>query len=289
MYPDASRHRITDLKRYNCTPQRAALVRMKAAVSDLFLVINANYRRNTMGSSALKSRICCLDLDTFFVSVERLKRPQLNGQPVVVGALPGNRGVVTAASYEVRAFGVRSGIPISEAYRLAPQAIYVPGRHAEYGKYSRQVKEILERYCPVVRTASIDEFFLDFSGCETLYRKPDDKDDDATTLNTFRTVVAIAIFTLCDQLHGQFTIELTRVADTNTSIPGGIGNSQSVAGLTLDGVNVAFNSRNGDNGNPEGIYTDIGGLNVEDGTTVRLNDGSMTLFIRLWLAKSLII
>ena len=74
-------------------------------------------------SVPLKPRICYLDLDTFFVSVERLFRPELVGQPVVVGATPGKRGVVTAASYEVHAFGVHSGIPIAEAYRLAPHAV----------------------------------------------------------------------------------------------------------------------------------------------------------------------
>jgi DNA polymerase-4 len=119
-------------------------------------------------------------LDTFFVSVERLHRPDLIGKPVVVGALPGNRGVVTAASYEVRQFGVRSGMPISEAYRRAPHAIYLPGRHGEYSEYAAQVKAILERFAPVVRTASIDEFFLDFSHCEALYRTNEDRDDDDT-------------------------------------------------------------------------------------------------------------
>ncbi len=133
-----------------------------------------------MESPESKSRICCLDLDTFFVSVERLKRPELVGQPVVVGALPGNRGVVTAASYEVRKFGVRSGMPVAEAYRLAPDAIYLPGQHGTYGKYAAQVKAILERFCPVVRTASIDEFFLDFHHCESMYRKREDRDDDVT-------------------------------------------------------------------------------------------------------------
>ena len=133
-----------------------------------------------MHESAPKPRISCLDLDTFFVSVERLKNPDLVGKPVVVGAKPGTRGVVTAASYEVREFGVRSGMPIAEAYRLAPNAIYVTGHQSDYSRYSKQVKTILERYCPVVRTASIDEFFLDFSGCETLYRQEGDVDDDAT-------------------------------------------------------------------------------------------------------------
>jgi len=71
-------------------------------------------------------RICCLDLDTFFVSVERLLDPRLLGKPVVVGGLPGQRGVVTAASYEVRALGVRSGMSLKQAFELAPNAIYLP-------------------------------------------------------------------------------------------------------------------------------------------------------------------
>ena len=71
----------------------------------------------------MEPRICCLDLDTFFVSVERLLDPSLVGKPVVVGARPGQRGVVSACSYEVRALGVRSGMPISEAFRLAPGAV----------------------------------------------------------------------------------------------------------------------------------------------------------------------
>ncbi len=126
------------------------------------------------------ARICCLDLDTFFVSVERLHRPELVGKPVVIGALPGQRGVVTAASYEVRKFGVRSAMPIAEAYRRAPHAIYLPGRHSEYSRYAAQVKAILQRSAPIVRTASIDEFFLDFGQCEAIYRDVDDRDGDAT-------------------------------------------------------------------------------------------------------------
>ena len=130
------------------------------------------------------SRICCLDLDTFFVSVERLHDPSLVGKPVVIGAAPGQRGVVTAASYEVRAFGVRAGQSITEAARLAPHAIFRPTRHGEYGAFAAQVREILERHTPEVRAASIDEFFLDFSGCERLHRLASDADEDATIKRT---------------------------------------------------------------------------------------------------------
>jgi DNA polymerase-4 len=114
-------------------------------------------------------RICCLDLDTFFVSVERLLDPTLEGKPVVVGGAPGTRGVVTAASYEVRRLGVKSGMSLIEAGKRAPQAIYLPTRHALYGDYAERVRELARRFAPTVRVASIDEMYLDLSGCERLY------------------------------------------------------------------------------------------------------------------------
>ncbi|HEX4336849.1 MAG TPA: DNA polymerase IV [Polyangiaceae bacterium] len=125
-------------------------------------------------------RICCLDLDTFFVSVERLLDPRLEGKPVIVGGLPGQRGVVTAASYEVRALGVRSGMSLTQAVALAPHAIYLPTRHGVYGDYSARVRAIAENYTPVSQVASIDEMFLDFSGCEGLYFAEGDRDPDFT-------------------------------------------------------------------------------------------------------------
>jgi DNA polymerase IV len=125
-------------------------------------------------------RICCLDLDTFFVSVERLLNPNLVGQAVVVGGLPGQRGVVTAASYEVRALGVRSGMSLKRAFELAPNAVYLPTRHGVYGDYAARVRRIAEGYTPVSQVASIDEMFLDFSGCESLYAAPSDPGPDFT-------------------------------------------------------------------------------------------------------------
>ena len=149
--------------------------------------------------TAAAPRIACLDLDTFFVSVERLFDPSLIGKPVVVGAVPDPvgrrpRGVVTAASYEVRALGVRSGMPIATAYRLAPQAIYLPTRHGVYGDYSQRVRQIAERFCPVVQTASIDEFFLDFTGCERLCQQSGaasrGESEDAAILRWVRELTA---------------------------------------------------------------------------------------------------
>ena len=127
----------------------------------------------------MAARICCLDLDTFFVSVERLFDPSLIGKPVVVGGRRGSRGVVTAASYEVREFGVRSGMSLRDASRLAPpHAIFLPTRHGVYGDYAKRVRAVLDRFTPEVRTASIDEFYLDFAGCEELYRQAPGEDGD---------------------------------------------------------------------------------------------------------------
>src|SRR6478609_1382608 len=125
-------------------------------------------------------RLCCLDLDTFFVSVERLLNPALKGQPVVVGGMPGQRGVVTSCSYEVRALGVRSGMSLTQAAELAPNAVYLPTRHGLYGDYAERVRRIAEGYTPCSQVASIDEMFLDFSGCESLYRRTSDASPDAT-------------------------------------------------------------------------------------------------------------
>jgi DNA polymerase-4 len=125
-----------------------------------------------------RPRIACLDLDTFFVSVERLLDPSLEGKPVVVGGKPGTRGVVTAASYEVRRLGVKAGMSLIEAGKLAPDAIYLPTRGDTYGTFAERVRELARRWAPVVVVASIDEMFLDLSGCERLYGQPGDENAD---------------------------------------------------------------------------------------------------------------
>ncbi|PID62393.1 MAG: DNA polymerase IV [Ignavibacteriae bacterium] len=111
-----------------------------------------------------------LDLDSFFVSVERILNPKLEGKPVIVGADPKKgRGVVATCSYEARKYGLHSAMPIARAYKLCPQGIYVHGRHREYSKYSKAVRTILEQYAPIIEQASIDEFYMDFSGTKKLY------------------------------------------------------------------------------------------------------------------------
>ena len=129
------------------------------------------------------ARIACLDLDTFFVSVERLLNPTLEGQPVVVGGTRGSRGVVLACSYEVRPFGVRSGMSLLDADKLAPpDAIFLRPSSGVYGDYAEKVRAIADDFTPERRVASIDEMYLDFRGCEQLYARPDDDGDGDRTI-----------------------------------------------------------------------------------------------------------
>lgn len=139
----------------------------------------------------LSPRICCLDLDTFFVSVERLVDPSLRGKSVIVGGHRGARGVVVSASYEARAAGVRSGMSIREASeRATADAVFLPGHHELYMDYSRKTREIVERFSPIVIAASIDEHYIDFRGCERLYRARGDADDDTTIERVVREITA---------------------------------------------------------------------------------------------------
>ena len=116
-----------------------------------------------------KRYIAHLDLDCFYVSVERIKDRSLVGKPVVVGGTPTGRGVVASASYEARAFGVRSAMPTGRALRLCPNLIIVRGRFGDYTEYSNRLYRRVMELAPVVERASIDEMYFDLTGCEILY------------------------------------------------------------------------------------------------------------------------
>ena len=113
-----------------------------------------------------------IDLDAFYAAVEELDEPGLRGRPVIVGALPGNRGVVSSCSYEARRFGIRSAMPISQAVRKCPQGVFRPVRMHRYLEVSEQVMRILSSYTPEFRQLSIDEASLDLTGTERLYGPP---------------------------------------------------------------------------------------------------------------------
>lgn len=108
-----------------------------------------------------------IDMDAFFASIEQHDHPELRGQPLIVGG--GDRGVVSAASYEVRKFGVHSAMPTAVAKRLCPHAIFVPPRMARYMEVSRQVRACLDQFSPLVEMASVDEAYIDATGMDKLF------------------------------------------------------------------------------------------------------------------------
>ena len=114
-------------------------------------------------------RIIHVDMDAFYAAVEQRDAVELRGQPVIVGGAPQRRGVVAAASYEAREFGVRSAMPTATAVRLCPRAIRVAPRFAHYAAISQQLRGIFGRYTPVIEPLSLDEAFLDVSASQRLW------------------------------------------------------------------------------------------------------------------------
>lgn len=114
-------------------------------------------------------RIIHVDMDAFYASVEQRDNPALKGKPVIVAGSPESRGVVSAASYEARKYGVHSAMPASQAHRLCPNGIFLPVRMSRYVEVSRQIRGIFHRYTPDVEPLSVDEAFLDVTGCITLF------------------------------------------------------------------------------------------------------------------------
>jgi len=114
-------------------------------------------------------QILLVDLDAFFVSVERVLNPDLNGRPVIVGGDPDGRGVVSCASYEARAYGVHAAMPLKQAARLCPQAVFIHGTFARYREASARFMAILGEFTPLVEPMGLDEAYLDLTGFEPLY------------------------------------------------------------------------------------------------------------------------
>lgn len=119
--------------------------------------------------------IAHVDMDAFFASVEQRDDPSLKGKPVVIGADPKEghgRGVVSTCSYEARKFGIHSAQPISKAYRLCPKAVFLRGNSTKYSAISRKLQKIFYDFTPDIEPISIDEAFLDISGCYHFYQTP---------------------------------------------------------------------------------------------------------------------
>lgn len=121
-----------------------------------------------MRPNAMERTILHLDLNTFFVSVERLREPKLNGKPVLIGS-DSDRGVVASCSYEARAFGVRSAMPMKMAKQLCPEAIILRGDSGLYLKKSDEVTEIIRANVPLFEKSSVDEFYVDLSGTDRFH------------------------------------------------------------------------------------------------------------------------
>ncbi len=114
-------------------------------------------------------RIIHLDMDAFFAAIEQRDHPEYKGKPVIVGGLPNTRGVVSTCSYEARAFGVHSAMPLREAFRRCPHGVFLPGRMRRYQEVSAALMKILREYTPLVEPLSCDEAFLDVTGSERLF------------------------------------------------------------------------------------------------------------------------
>ena len=176
--------------------------------------------------SAPVKQIAHLDLDCFFVSVERIADPLLIGKPVVVGGSAMGRGVVASASYEARAFGVRSAMPTARALSLCPGLVVVHGRHAEYGRVSQRLYERMCQLAPAVERASIDEMFMDFTGCESLYQN-----DLPGLMTTLQAIV-----------RKEFLLPCTIALASNKTVAKIAANTVKPAGVCIvpPGTEVAF-------------------------------------------------
>jgi DNA polymerase-4 len=155
-----SRRKVSIKKRFRSESERRQTVTMDSRTGNA-----------SDGMGRWPRAIAHADLDAFYASVEALDNPELRGKPIIVGGRSA-RGVVTSASYEARAFGVRAAMPIVEARKLCPQGVFLAGRMKRYVEISRVVRRILERFSPVIEPLSLDEAFLDLTGTQRLLGEP---------------------------------------------------------------------------------------------------------------------
>ena len=174
--------------------------------------------------SAHTRRILLADCDAYFVQVARLEDPEGAGRQalLLVGGSPEGRGVVTSASYEVRVFGVRSGMPMSQALRLCPRAKWAPVPRGACSRRHREIRAVLERYVPIVEAASIDEFYLDLTGTDTLYqhRSLTDIAQEIRTAVLAETQINISIGGGTNRLIAKLAVRKAKPANVHIVEPG---------------------------------------------------------------------
>ena len=148
---------------------------MSIARVDVKIQLLGGFRILTVnGAPRMAERaILHIDMDAFYASVEMLDNPALRGLPVIVGGTPEGRGVVAAASYEARKFGVHSAMSAFQAVRLCPHGVFIKPRMSRYGEVSRSIFKIFHDYTPLVEAISVDEAFLDVTGCQRLFGPPE--------------------------------------------------------------------------------------------------------------------
>ncbi len=189
-----------------------------------------------------------IDIDAFFASVEEALCPALKGKPVVIGGLPNERGVVSCPNYEARKLGVKTAMSISQAYKIAPEAIFMRGNYKAYGKYSKRFIEILYNFSPAVQVVSLDEAFLDADGCLHFWNN-EPRNLAAAIKRTIReelkiTVsIGIASNKLCAKVASDYSKKAAReIAHGTSSAPDGLfvvplgGEKQFLAPLPVSAI-----------------------------------------------------
>ncbi|MCX7025786.1 MAG: DNA polymerase IV [Spirochaetes bacterium] len=172
-----------------------------------------------------------VDLDAFFASVEMIDDPSLRGKPVIVGALPGHRGVVATCSYEARTCGIRSAMPISEAFRLCPSGVFTRPRMDRYSELSREVMGIFGEFTPDVTVVSIDEAFLTMTGTGRLWGCPADSAAELKSRVVSRTGLTVSVGVASNRYVAKTASGLSK-PDGLTIVPEG-GESDFMAAIPI--------------------------------------------------------